>query len=138
MRRAAALVLGLLYLLQAAWLLEGGADLLFPRTTIVQPGSTACCTNGCGCPEEAKQRKSCCCFPDKDMAAEAPVEVPVSALEEARCHGSPETILELIEDPALPVAELILPAAPAEVDVDPVVQRPPLPLPDRSVEKVPI
>jgi hypothetical protein len=138
-RRLATVVLALFYLLQATWLLQGGVDLLFPRTKIVKPGSTDCCTSGCGCPEEAKARKRCCCYSGKDAAATtAPVEVPVSTLEEARCHGATETIFELISVPAHPGPALTTLVARADDDVETPVLCPSLALLDRSVDKVPI
>lgn len=108
MTRSAVGVLGLLYLLQATWLLEGGVDLLFPRFQEVQSTGSSCCRSACGCPEDVKARKSCCCVPspktsgESRAAEEVPRRVPVSALEEARCKGVQEAFLQLFSQPALP------------------------------------
>ena len=140
MRRIAALVLGLAYLLQATWLLQGGVDLLFPRTQVVQAGATACCTNGCGCPVEARERKACCCYPNAaaDATDEKPVEVRLSTIEEARCKGIQDAGTELDSLPALP-GPALGPTGPVSVSIVKLIDVvPDSPISDRSPEKVPI
>lgn len=138
MRRVAALVLGIAYVLQASWLLQGGADLLFPRTTVLRAGATSCCTSGCGCPEEAKQRKSCCCFPDGAPSGAEERTLPVSSFEEERCRGGGGASAELVSLPALagPTLPVLIPDvsrlfdAPTPAPAPPPVSEPP--------DKVPI
>ncbi len=139
MRRAAALVLALVYLLQAAWVLQGGADLLFPRTRIVKAGESACCTSGCGCPADARDRKACCCYPEKQEAPSvADVQVPVSSIEEARCKGLRDAASELLTLPALPGPAADLPPLDLQMHFEAVLLPPENALPAESPDKVPI
>jgi hypothetical protein len=133
-RRVATIVLGLAYLLQASWLLQGGADLLFPRTQVVKAGAATCCNSGCGCPEEAKERKSCCCFPQKETS-ETRKAVPVSSFEEERCRGGGGAGTDLVSLPALagPTMPLPIPSISIvfEAPTPAPVQSPPSEPPDK-------
>lgn len=138
MRRGAALVLALVYLLQAGWILQGGADLLFPRVQTVKAGESRCCTSGCGCPVEAQKRKACCCFPKREAPETETTQVPVSSFEENRCRGVEGAVATLVSQPAiLGVVEwpsAVEVSAPLEL----IEHRPQLLFFDRSWDKVPI
>ncbi len=137
MRRLSALVLGLAYLLQASWLLQGGADLLFPRTAVAKAGASTCCNSGCGCPEEAKERKSCCCFPNR-QAAEPGKTVPLNSFEEERCRGGGGTSPELESLPAVagPSLPVLIPESSRLFEAP--VLAPAHPRPSAPPDKVPI
>ena len=142
MRRGSALVLTAFYLLQASWILQGGVDVLFPRTRLVKAGESACCTSGCGCPSEAQERKACCCYPKKESGpapvASAPVPVPVSTLEEDHCRGTDGSMAGLLSAPALPGPAPLAPDFLVASILETVHPEPRLPHFDRSWDKVPL
>ncbi len=126
-RRLRGALAAFLYLLQAAWLLPGGLDLLVSRSkTIAASAEFGCADHGCGCDAESRMRKACCCSPQAQAPAEAAPApkraVPVSAFEEARCAGWEGTLAQLISQPVVPLAS-------AHVRIDEVGAR--LELPDR-------
>jgi len=138
MNRGAALVLALVYLMQAGWILQGGADLLFPRIRTVKAGETRCCTSGCGCPAEAQQRKACCCYPAKDAPATTSVQVPISSFEEDHCRGVGGAVSMLESQPAMLGFVGWPPSIEVSATLEPTLQRPRLGFFDRSWDKVPI
>jgi hypothetical protein len=138
MRRTAALVLVFVHLLQAGWILQGGVDLLFPRTQTVKAGETRCCTSGCGCPTEAQQRNSCCCFPKREAPATVPVQVPISSFEEDHCRGVGGAVSMLVSQPAIPGVMGWPPSIEVSSSFEIPAQRPNPTYVDRSWDKVPI
>jgi hypothetical protein len=129
-RRLATIALATFYLLQATWLLHAGADLLFPRIRQIAAAAGAdCCTNTCGCPEEAKKNNTCCCLKG---AAEAPIAKakprPVSSIEEARCRGVEAAMSQAFTQPVVcRVAVVTLPVTVASEVL----------IPDRIVHFIP-
>jgi hypothetical protein len=127
-RRLLAAALTAFYALQATWTLYAGLDALLPVAEVaVQASADGCCASRCGCPDEVRARKACCC----DPAAEAPVPSPgrFSAFEAARCLGveaamnqartqpSMQAFPRLIQVPAVAVAaplRIVFPVPPVE------------------------
>jgi hypothetical protein len=138
MKRSAALVLTIVHLLQAGWILQGGADLLFPRVQTVKAGETRCCSSGCGCPAEAQARKTCCCFPKPAAPAAQPVQVPISSFEEDHCRGVGGAVSMLVSQPAILGILGWPPAIEESSAFELPPQRPPRICTDRSWDKVPI
>ena len=95
-RRALTLVLTLCFALQATWLLHAGVDALGPVAAAL-PAPTACCTRACGCPEEVRLRKGCCCA----SGAETQVPTGSRAFEAQRCSGVEAAILHALTQPAV-------------------------------------
>src|SRR5262245_16487209 len=136
-RRLTTFVLAAFYLLQATWLLHAGMDLLLPSVrTAIARASDGCCASACGCPEDVKLVKGCCCNKSAPVAHQK--SAPRSAIEQARCKGAEEAMTQAFTQPvvsgfaALPPtvvesAVLILP------ELDPLL--PPL---RKALEKVPI
>jgi hypothetical protein len=138
-RRLTTFVLAAFYLLQATWLLHAGVDLLLsPVRQAVAAITDSCCSNTCGCPEDVKAAHGCCCV--KHAATEAPKkkQVPVSAIEEARCKGLEEAMTQALTQPVVcAFASIGLPI----VDISPVTipeLQPFLSYPTVSLEKIPI
>ncbi len=95
-RRALTLVLTLVFALQATWLLHAGVDALAPAAAAVSAPSD-CCPRACGCPEEVRLRKGCCC----SSGAEAQVPAGSRAFEAQRCRGVEAAMLQALTQPAL-------------------------------------
>jgi hypothetical protein len=142
-RKISVLVLAGFHLLQATWLLQGGIDLLFPRTVVVQAavGDESCCVGTCGCPADQQKRKSCCCFPadgPRQEPSSEPVRVRLSAFEEAACSGAAAAVASLLQQPAVPAFPPALVPAPAAVAFELPERRPLRPPVDRALDKVPL
>lgn len=141
MRKASVVLLAAVHLLQASWLLQGGIDVLFPRTAVVEaPAADACCVGTCGCPVREQQRKACCCFPAQAPVpqAAAPVAVPILAFDEALCTGATGDVGPLLQSPAVPAFVPVL-----SLDVRPIAfalpeRRPRASPADRALDKVPL
>src|SRR5579862_3640772 len=108
MTRPAIVLIGLAYLLQATWVLEGGADLFFPRYQTVNAGESSCCSGACGCSAQKRALESCCCFPKKASTPKSSpgqpssTKVRLSTVEESRCKGAPAAIADVTSQPAAP------------------------------------
>jgi hypothetical protein len=100
-RRLTTFVLAAFYLLQATWLLHAGVDLVFPRIRVAISSPDACCTNACGCPEEARARNACCCVKGGKEAAHQTSPRPVSSIEEARCKGIEAAMTQAFTQPVV-------------------------------------
>ena len=141
-RKASVLVLAGFHLLQATWLLQGGIDVLFPRTVEVQAVAKddGCCVGTCGCPVREQKRKSCCCFPAEGprKAAAEPVRLRLSAFEEAACSGAAEAVAALVHQPAIPAFPPVLLPDRTPVAFELPERKPPRPPLDRAVDKVPL
>lgn len=138
MRRATIGVLAAFHLLQASWLLQGGVDLLFPRTALVQPGDESCCVGTCGCPEKEQKRKSCCCFPAKGVEIEAPVRVPVTAMGERACEGDATSLAAFLHAPTLPLPAAAPLFVPQTFRLELPERRPDVLPRDLGLDKVPL
>lgn len=114
-RRLTTIVLAAFYLLQATWLLHAGVDLVLPRVRVAVASRDACCTNVCGCPQEARARNTCCCVQDgRREASRPPAPRPVSSIEEARCKGVEAALSQAFTQPVVCViAGISLPEAEA-------------------------
>ena len=136
-RRLATFVLAAFYVLQATWLLHAGVDFVFPRIQQLAAAPDACCARTCGCPEEARKQKTCCC--SKDLPAPvASAPQPISSIEEARCKGVEAAMNQAFTQPVVcGVAGVSLPVR-VESFVGIPEQQPNL-LPSAvALEKVPI
>ena len=140
MRRATIGVLAAFHLLQASWLLQGGVDFLFPRTMLLKPGTDACCVGTCGCPEKEQKRKSCCCFPEKDVDAPRPepVRVPVTAMGELACDGEAPSLAAFFHPPHLPLPAAAPLFVPQAFRLELPELRPDVPPRDGALDKVPL
>jgi len=137
-RRLTTFLLAAFYLLQATWLLHAGADLLFPRVRVVAATPDHCCTNRCGCPEEARARKACCCVEGATETARPAAPRPLSSIEEARCKGAEASMAQAFTQPVVcNVAWISLPPAAGGDVVLPEFPRSVSPSPD-ALDKVPI
>ena len=138
-RRLTTFVLTAFYLLQATWMLHAGVDLLLPRVRVVLARADACCTNACGCPEEARARDACCCVKGATPETAHPkVPRPVSSIEESRCKGVEAALAQAFTQPVVcGVARISLPQA-ATVDVVIPELHPFLPFDSDALDKVPI
>lgn len=98
-RRLGVLAWGVLHLLQATWILHAGVDALLPAAdaVAVAVSADACCARACGCPEEVRARKACCCLP----TADAPAPARTSAFEIQRCRGVDAALAQAASQPAL-------------------------------------
>jgi hypothetical protein len=139
MRRRLTFVLAAFTLLQGTWLLHAGVDFLLPRVRIVLASADACCTNACGCPEEARARNACCCVKGAAPEAAHPkVPRPVSSLEESRCKGVEAAMTQAFTQPVVcGVAWISLPEA-AAVAVSFPELHPLVPFDSDALDKVPI
>jgi hypothetical protein len=139
--RAGAATLAAVYLLQATWLLYGGIDLVFPRVKRVAAGAQfRCASHGCGCDSESQARKGCCCFPDSTASSPEATpahDVPVSAIEEARCAGMKDVLAQLWGQPALLPPVGIALDSPYPVRFDSPVPEPAEPVRSSPPDKVP-
>ncbi|HZE97473.1 MAG TPA: hypothetical protein VE981_10640 [Planctomycetota bacterium] len=136
--RRTTLLLAAFYLLQATWLLHAGVDLLFPRVQQMIAGADACCARRCGCPEEAQQRKTCCCAKESPGPDQTAVPRPASSIEEARCRGVEAAMAQAFTQPVVcSVAEINLPTLAFDADITPehLPLNPPFAV---ALEKVPI
>lgn len=144
MRRAGIVVLGLIYLLQASWLLEGGVDLLFPRFKVVTVDEVSCCSGACGCSTDKKSERNCCCYPKKKnperpSSAQTPSKkVRLSAFEEANCKGTPAAMAALASHPAIPGPTIAPPAPQAAILIEFPTLTPPCPVQSTRLDRVPI
>jgi hypothetical protein len=140
-RRSWIAALAVFYLLQASWVLYAGVDALLPvASTLVSPLSgkgVGCCADSCGCPEDARARKACCCDP---KAADAPASAPgrFSAFEAARCAGVEAAMAQARTQPVLPLVPSLafiplVEVAPALPDLAPAS-----PTDADALDKVPI
>jgi hypothetical protein len=95
-----ALVLAVVYLLQATWLLHAGVDLLVPAVAQATSAAAddACCTKRCGCPEEKQKRGACCC-PKEEKAAKT--KSAPSAFDVQKCKGVEAAIAQAAVAPAV-------------------------------------
>jgi hypothetical protein len=99
-RRLTTFVLAAFYLLQATWLLHAGMDLLLPTVrTAVAASTDGCCASACGCPEEVKLVKGCCC--NKSVPNRPVNPGSHSAIEEARCKGAEEALTQAFTQPVV-------------------------------------
>ena len=111
-RRTTTIVLAGFYLLQSTWLLHAGVDLLFPRVRTAVTTSESCCTSACGCPDESKAARDCCCVKHTQARHEARDAKPVSSIEEARCKGVQDALSQALTQPAVcSFARLVAPIA---------------------------
>jgi hypothetical protein len=138
-RRLTTFVLAAFYLLQATWMLHAGVDLLLPRVRVVLARGEACCTNSCGCPEEARARDACCCVKGAAPEAAHPkVPRPVSSIEESRCKGVEAALAQALTQPVVcRIAMISLPQAATVAVVFPELH-PLLPFDSDALDKVPI
>ncbi len=127
-------VLTAFYLLQSTWILHAAFDALFPRVTqVVTPDS--CCSAACGCPDEARARRACCCGPDR--AAE-PRTSTASAFDVARCGGLELAMAHAVGLPAVLDVPRLLLVSVAERGPLPPDRAPDVDVPALPLEKVPI
>ena len=138
-RRLTTFVLAAFYLLQATWLLHAGVDLLLPPVReAVAAISDACCSNACGCPEDVRAANGCCCVKHAATEATKKNQLPVSAIEEARCKGIESAMTQAFSQPVLcSFASIELPIVDASRATLPDLR----PFPTYSIvslEKVPI
>jgi hypothetical protein len=100
--RLTTLVLAAFYLLQATWLLHAGMDLLLPKVRAVAAANPdSPCSHSCGCPDEAKESKNCCCAKHAGLQTpKKPASAP-SALEAARCKGIDEAMTQAFTQPVV-------------------------------------
>jgi hypothetical protein len=142
LKKTSVLLLATFQLLQGTWLLQGGIDLLFPRTAVVEAPAAAdgCCVGSCGCPVAEQKRKACCCFPAGAPTTEqaAPVKIRLSAFDEAACAGAAATITALVQQPAVPAFAPVLVVVFIPLDVERPEPRPAVPPIDRALDKVPV
>jgi hypothetical protein len=137
-RRLTTCVLAVFYLLQATWLLHAGVDLVFPRIRVVAAGADACCTNSCGCPEEARARNACCCVKGGKEAAHQTAPRPVSSIEEARCKGVEAAMTQAFTQPVVCVIACISLPEIAQDDVLLPELHPVISPASEALDKVPI
>lgn len=127
-RRLTTFVLAAFYLLQATWLLHAGMDLLLPTVRVAAAAtSDSCCSSACGCPDEVKLVKGCCC--DKSAPVPPKKSAPRSAIEEARCRGVEEAMTQAFTQPVVCAFAALVP---------PVVQSSDTQLPEASPRILPI
>jgi hypothetical protein len=136
-RRLATFVLAAFYVLQATWLLHAGVDFVFPRIQQLAAAPDACCARTCGCPEEARKQKTCCCAKETPSTA-TPAPKPVSSIEEARCRGVEAAMAQAFTQPV--VCGVAWVSLPVRIDAFVAVpeQQPDLPPVAVALEKVPI
>ena len=137
-RPVTTLVLAAYYLLQATWLLHSGMDLFLPVVRqAVAASMDSCCNTACGCPEDVKRVKGCCC--DKSAPAQAARKsAPRSTIEEARCKGMEQAMSQAFTQPVVSAFALI--PAPVHESTETILleQHPRLTPTATSLEKVPI
>jgi hypothetical protein len=138
-RRLTTFVLAAFYLLQATWLLHAGMDLLLPTVrTAVAASSDGCCASACGCPEEVKLVKGCCCNKSAPVRPVHRSHSPHSAIEEARCKGAEEAMTQAFTQPVVcGFAAILAPAVESSESLLPEHHPHLLPR-STSLEKVPI
>jgi hypothetical protein len=138
-RRLTTFVLAAFYLLQATWMLHAGVDLLLPRVRVVLARAEACCTNACGCPEEARARDACCCVKGATPETAHPkVPRPVSSIEESRCKGVEAAMTQAFTQPVVcGISWISLPEAADSAVVIPELH-PVFPSDSDALDKVPI
>ena len=95
-RRFLTLALAAGFTLQATWLLHAGVDALAPVAAAL-PAPGDCCTRACGCPEEVRLRKGCCCA----SGTETGVPTGSRAFEAQRCSGVEAAMLQALTQPAV-------------------------------------
>jgi hypothetical protein len=100
-RRLTTFVLAAFYLLQATWLLHAGMDLLLPPVRQAVAAAGSCCTNACGCPQDAKSANDCCCVKHAKTQAPQKKSSRPSALEQARCKGIDDAMTQAFTQPVV-------------------------------------
>lgn len=137
MRRAAILLLALVYTFEASWLLQGGYDALLRAAVDAQPAEDACCVSRCGCPMQKQKKRECCCYPNSGTDA-APSSGEGSLLEEARCGGSREAVAHAVCQPVLLSVTQLPPVDLSDRRPKIPDLLPSAPLPDAPPDKVPV
>lgn len=137
-RRWATIILAGFYLLQSTWLLHAGVDLLFPRVRPAATASSSCCNSGCGCSEEQKAARDCCCMKHTKAEPASKPAQPSSSIEEAKCKGVQDALSQALTQPA--VCTFAHLGAPIWVTSDqgPATSHPAFAFVAVSLEKVPI
>jgi len=138
-RRLTTLILAVFYLLQATWLLHAGMDLLLPKAREIAASlSDSCCSGDCGCPEDAKAARTCCCV--KRAATEEALKkaAPRSTIEEARCKGIDEAMSQAFTQPVVCAFAMIGIPVLDRTFVPLTPPQPLLPYASTALDKVPI